>query len=411
MHIRSSRRLLLVAPALVLVAACGSSTSSAGTQGAASAPTTTGASASSGAAPSGSTCSTKTPPSTDSAIRAAKAGLEKAAAITSSWSGPTDGPKAQKVGGTVVVVPQLSANAGDLGVVNGFKEAARAMGWKVKVIDGGGSTANNLAAFDQALASNPIGIAVSSFDPKSAEPEFAKAKAKGVPVVGNHVGFGPGRQSEAPSLFTNVTSNPAAIARVAVDCAIVASGGKAGVTIAGCGSQVQICTTKEDAMKAEIATCPGCSLLAQHDYPFQDATQREGGIAAADLQKYGAKLTYMLSINDIYWDSAIPALKAAGVGPTGPPLMIAAGDGSPAAFQRIRVSQYQIATVAEPLNEHGWQLADELNRSLANAPASTYVTYPHLTTVENVNSEGGDKNVYDPANGYRDQYKKIWGVG
>jgi ribose transport system substrate-binding protein len=90
--------------------------------------------------------------------------------------------------------------------------------------------------------------------------------------------------------------------------------------------------------------------------------------------------------------------------------MIAAGDGSPAAFKRIREGQYQIATVAEPLNEHGWQMADELNRALAGDPPSGYVTYPHITTIENVNEEGGQDNTYDPANGYRDAYKKLWGV-
>jgi ribose transport system substrate-binding protein len=90
--------------------------------------------------------------------------------------------------------------------------------------------------------------------------------------------------------------------------------------------------------------------------------------------------------------------------------MIAAGDGSTAAFQRIRTGQYQIATVAEPLNEHGWQAADELNRALSGAQPSTYVTYPHIVTSVNVNAEGGAKNTYDPTNGYRTHYQAIWGV-
>ena len=397
MRSKAALSLAMIATALMLVSACSTSKSK----------TTSNTT---GAVQTSATCTAKGSPSSDPAIKAAQDALAKAAGTTSTWAGPTTGPKAQKKGATVVFVPQLSSNAGDLGVVNGFKQAAQAIGWNVKVIDGGGSTANNLAALDQAIALKPAAIAVSSFDPKAAEREFAKAKSLGIPVVGNHVGQGPGAQPDAPSLFTNITSDPASIAKVAADCAIVASGGKAGVTIAGCGSEVQICTTKEDAMKAEIAQCTGCTLLAQHDYPFEDATQREGGIAGADLQKYGSKLTYMLSINDIYWDAAIPALRAAGVGSSGPPLMIAAGDGSPAAFQRIRKGEYQIATVAEPLNEHGWQMVDELNRALAGTPASTYVTYPHLTTIENVNTDGGAENVYDPSNDYRSHYKLIWGV-
>ena len=32
------------------------------------------------------------------------------------------------------------------------------------------------------------------------------------------------------------------------------------------------------------------------------------------------------------------------------------------------------------------------------------------TQPDNVAYDGGDKNVFDPGNGYRDEYKKIWGV-
>ena len=413
--------LAVASASIMLLAACGSSSSNTATTAAqtpssnaaaaaTSTPSTDGSSAAgSTVASSGSATCSAQGTSSDPAIKAAQDNLVKAAAKTPEWAGPTTGPATQKKGALMVFVPQLSANAGDLGVVNGFKEAATALGWEVKVIDGGGTTANELAALDQAIALKPAGILVSSFDPAASEPAFAKAKAAGIPVVANHTGFSAGPQKAAPSLFTNITSDPATIARIAADCAIVASNGKAGVSIVGCGTQVEICTTKEDAMVAEIKTCSGCSVLVKHDYPFQDATQQEGGIAAADYQKYGADLGYMLSINDIYFDAAIPALKALGVGPQGPPLMIAAGDGSPGAFERVRAGEYQIATVAEPLNEHGWQMADEMNRALAGEAPSDYVTYPHITTIENVDAEGGDKNVYDPSNGYRDQYKKIWG--
>jgi hypothetical protein len=46
-----------------------------------------------------------------------------------------------------------------------------------------------------------------------------------------------------------------------------------------------------------------------------------------------------------------------------PPALISAGDGSVAAFNRVRSGDYQIATVAEPLHAAGWQLVDELNRA------------------------------------------------
>jgi len=33
-----------------------------------------------------------------------------------------------------------------------------------------------------------------------------------------------------------------------------------------------------------------------------------------------------------------------------------------------------------------------------------------LFVPDNIMYDGGDQNVYDPENGYRDHYKAIWGV-
>ncbi len=105
-----------------------------------------------------------------------------------------------------------------------------------------------------------------------------------------------------------------------------------------------------------------------------------------------------------------PTLRAAGSPGSGPPVNISGGDGSKAAFERIRGDNYQFATVAEPLSLHGWQLIDEANRALAGVEWSGYVAPTHLVTKENIGSNGGPNNVYDPDNGYRNVYKKIWGV-
>lgn len=66
--------------------------------------------------------------------------------------------------------------------------------------------------------------------------------------------------------------------------------------------------------------------------------------------------------------------------------------------------------MAEPLSLHGWQIIDELNRLFHNQPISGYVTPAHLVTAENIHSSGGDRNLYDPDNGYRDYYKASWKV-
>jgi ribose transport system substrate-binding protein len=126
------------------------------------------------------------------------------------------------------------------------------------------------------------------------------------------------------------------------------------------------------------------------------------------LAQYGGQWTRGLAINDIYFDCAVPEFILAGPGARHITLL-SAGDGSGAAFLRIQSGTFQTATVAEPLNLHGWQLVDELNRLLANEPVSGYVVPVHLVTPKNVLNGGGARFRYDPDNGYRDAYRRIWG--
>lgn len=131
------------------------------------------------------------------------------------------------------------------------------------------------------------------------------------------------------------------------------------------------------------------------------------GVTHALLAQYGKRWTYALAINDIYFDYAAPVLTEAGM-PTGAMAMLSAGDGSESAFLRIRAGIFQTATVAEPLKLHGWQLVDEMNRLFAGERVTGYVFPVHLVTASNIGTDGGERLLYDPANGYRDIYRRIW---
>ncbi len=80
------------------------------------------------------------------------------------------------------------------------------------------------------------------------------------------------------------------------------------------------------------------------------------------IQRFDAKWTYTLAINDLYYDFMGPPLISASQDGDGPPINISTGDGSKSAFERRGAHQFQTATVPEPLLLHGWQAVDELNR-------------------------------------------------
>ena len=343
----------------------------------------------------------------DDYVDMATAKAKAATAHADKWDGPTSGPKVA-AGKTIVFVSGDQKNGGILGASEGVKEAAAAAGWKVTVIDGQGSVSGRTAAMNQALTLKPDGIVVGGFDTKEQQVAFDAAAKAGTIVVGWHSGTKPGPEPEA-GIFANVTTSPQDVSNTAAYEAIADSQGKAGVIIFT-DTQYEIAVFKARAMEAAIKKCGGCTVLEFVDSPISESSQRMPQLTTTLLQKYGAKWTYSLAINDLYFDFMGPSLAAAGIKGDGTPKAISAGDGSESAFQRIRAKQYQAGTVPEPLNMQGWQLVDELNRAFNKADWSGYVSGIHLVTPDNIAFDGGPKNVFDPDNGYRDQYKKIWGV-
>jgi ribose transport system substrate-binding protein len=376
----------------MLTAACSSSSSpSAGTTPSSTSSTTSAADAT----------------SNDPAVAADRAAVAAATTPSSVWDGPTTGPKAVK-GKTIAFVAGSLQNAGDLGVLQGFKAAAKLLDWKVQTFDGQNTVPGDNAAVSQAINSKPDAIIIAGFPYFLAKTPIAQAAAAKIPVIGWHAQADPG-PSPDKLLFTNVTSPNAAIGTLAGEYAVASTNGDAHVAVLTDTSIPQT-LAKANAIKAAILKCTTCSVLATDSFPFAQITTESPQLVTALLQRFGSKLTTIFSINDLSFDSSVSSLRSAGTSPSGNPHLISAGDGSPSAFQRIRSGQYQTATVAEPLLMHGWQVADEVNRALAHAAPSGYVTKPHLVTAANVNLYDGKNNLFDPPNGYAAQYKKIWGV-
>lgn len=346
------------------------------------------------------------PAAADAFVEAAKAKVAAMAAAKDSWDGPTTGPRATP-GKTVVFVAADMKNGGIVGVSKGVEEAGKAIGWTVRVIDGQGSVSGRGSALNQALALKPSGIVVGGFDPIEQKTAFAAAAKAQIPLVGWNAGPKPGPDAAA-GLFANVTTTADDISEAAALWAVADSDGKAGVVIFT-DSQYSIAVYKARAMEAVVKRCAGCTVLSFEDSPIADSATRMPGLTTSLLQRFGARWTHSLAINDLYFDFWGAALKAAGKRGDDLPRAVSAGDGSEAAYQRIRTRSHQSATVPGPLAMQGWQVIDEMNRAFANAPWSGYIPGVHLVTAANVGRDGGDRNAYDPGNGYRDQYKRIWG--
>lgn len=341
------------------------------------------------------------------ALSDAKAYVADASKPNPPWTGPTTGPVAQKAK-TIVYVAADLRNGGVLGVSKGVEEAGAAIGWTVRVIDGQGTVSGRSGALQQAIALKPDGIVLGSVDAKEQAELIRQASGAGIKIVGWHSAAAAGPAPDQ-NLFTNITTDPLEISRAAASFVVADSDGKANVVIFT-DSVYEIAIAKSDAMAAVIKACTGCTILSVEDTPLAEASTRIPPLTNALMQRFGADWTYSLTINDLPFDFMAPALQSAGAAPDGFPRNVSAGDGSEAAFQRIQQNYYQFGTVAEPLSMHGWQAVDEMNRALSAEAPSGFVVPVHLFLPQNATQDGGDTFTFDPMNGYRDAYKKIWGV-
>jgi ribose transport system substrate-binding protein len=293
-------------------------------------------------------------------------------------------------------------NGGIAGVARGVEQAARAIGWPLEILDGQGTLVSQTATIETALSLRPAGIILAGIDATGQQAALRRARAEGIPVVGWQSAVRPG-PDPAQGLFTNVTANPAKVARLAASYAIAHSDGTAG-TVIFTDSEYSIDTYVADAMASTLRECRGCSVLQVVDTPIANAQISMSAIVTSLLESYGKRFTYLLAVNGAYITGAVVGLFGAGHQPSQPPFSVSAGDGDASEFGRIRAGDYQLATVAEPLNLQGWQLIDELNRARAGRPPSGYIAPPHLVTQANVPSGP----VFDPQSGYRANYLRIW---
>ncbi len=320
------------------------------------------------------------------------------------WSGPGTGASAQR-GKRIAIVAEDLRNGGILGVAQGVDEASRHLEWQLTVYDAGGTEEGRRKAMANAASGRFDGMILIGADAAALQPQLEAMTQQGIPIVGWHVSARAGRLPNSP-VAVNVSTDPLEVARITAMAAVIQSQGKAGIVIFS-DSNFEIAISKAEAMSKVIGTCAECELLEVRDVAISKCHELMPTVTQQLLQRYGERWTYTLAINDIYFDYMVPELIKAGAQQHDIKLL-SAGDGSSAAFQRILSNSFQVGTVAEPLNLHGWQLVDELNRLLASKPADGHVVPVHLVTPANIHFDGGTGFIFDPDNGYRELYQKIW---
>ena len=318
-------------------------------------------------------------------------------------TGPRSGPPAQ-AGQSVLALAYDLKNGGIARTTRGLLGASRALGWQISVVDGKGDPATVRQILHKAMTTRTSGIAFIGADSADYHAELLSLRQAGKVLVGWHAGPNAGPNAE---LFTNVTTDPASVARAAADYAIQTTPGRIGAIILT-DPTFAIARLKADRIRAVLEHCKRCEVLQVENLPIIQINTGMAARVAQWNQRYGRRWTHVFAINDSYFDTINFPLYRAGRQDI---IGIAAGDGSSPAVRRIRLGlSQQKASVAEPCDQQGWQIADEMNRAFAGQRPSGFVSRPILVTKARLAGSAAGSGDVEPDTGYRARYLEIWKI-
>ncbi len=334
----------------------------------------------------------------------AKALVAKATSPSTDWTGPTSGPKAPSGHKTIAYVSSDQSYVSYVNWGNGVQDAAAKLGWKVVTYDGKGTVSGNLAAMQQAVASNPDAI-VTSADASALRGGIKQAVNAYIPVIGIHATAFPGPDPSL-NLFDNIATNPASIGEAQAAYLIASSNGTAR-QVHMLDNSYAIARFKAQAATDPIKHLSTAKFLAQINIPVAEQTSRIPTAVSGMLSQYrGDGPIWVTTCCDNFYPYVASALRSSGATPD--QVKLVGSDGPPSAYDMIRKGDYEVATVPEPSTLFGYMAVDSIVHAMNGVAPADYSPPAFLVTKDDVDKEGGDKNQYIPSNGFACHYANTW---
>jgi ribose transport system substrate-binding protein len=290
-----------------------------------------------------------------------------------------------------------------------LREAAQAVGWKLKVVDEGLTPEKVKAAWDQVVRDKPDAVVLSGgFPPSIFKSELATVKKRGIPIVS----YGDPAITP-PSGYTGLVDGGLRmrdyLGRYFADWVATKSKGKASVLYVYT-STFPVLIAQSSGYKKEIAkVCPKCTTT-YYDAPATSIGKDLAGKVASQMQAH-PDVNYIIgAFNDILL--GVPAaLKGAGVDTSKVKLITQDDDTNTLAS--IQKGEIEMA-MQNPGGETQWQTMDIILRKTQGMSVTKSTNLGSYTrwvlTKSNLppKSQWGDLNsVAD----YKAQFKKLWHVG
>jgi ribose transport system substrate-binding protein len=327
--------------------------------------------------------------------------IEEASAPTESTP-PTSGPEAQ-AGKTVAIIPCAEGAEGCKRIADAAEQAAKAIGWKVLRLDGGGTPDKMGAAIRDAITGGADAMTLIAIDSSVVSGPLRAAKKAGISLVGvaaaNPDGLYeatlyPGKDNERGGYM--------------VGAALYQATDRDLKLVGMLDDSAEPTRLRNVGIKKFISECQEaggkCEIVGDGSFTIPDLTTRLPQLAV-NAARQSADANAIWVSHDAGMSFVVPALKQAGLDD----LVGGATDGNAANLKFVRDGDIQQFDWSYPLEWTGYATIDQINRLLAGekieGEAVNQGMAPRLITPDNVPESG----VYNGETDVVPLYEEVWG--
>jgi ribose transport system substrate-binding protein len=321
--------------------------------------------------------------------------LASASADQTGWPGP-DAPITAPSGRRIVAITCGSQGYGCVQGAQGVKDAGKALGWDVTVVDGKGDPSVWNAAVTQAVSDSADGIVLSAVNPALVSDGLARAKRAGIPVVSLFIP----RLSGAPVVDAYVSTDHESGGKALADWVIADSGGDAHVLVLSEPAFPELVRRGKGFTSELAAECPDCTIADTVDFSIGTMASDLPSLVTTALQS-DPTINYVLAPFDSSATFASQGIRQSGRAD----VALVSGEGDPDGLQRVRDGAQAVDLATVPAMA-GWAAVDDLARLFGGKPIDDNLLPQRLITREDMPSKtGGWAGDVD----YKGTYRKLWG--
>jgi ribose transport system substrate-binding protein len=284
-----------------------------------------------------------------------------------TFEGPTAAVKAPQ-GVKVAVITCYSILSGCVSPATGVQTAGKALGWDVRVFDGGGSSDKQTAQMLNAISWGASIILNIAIDPNSVQDGLHAAQKAGIPVGAGSNGLDAPNPVIAPEAGKlgyafDVAPDYGALGKKAADWIAADSAGKANVVVYSDKTFPSVLALQKGLLSG-LSACSGCAVSDPQYFTGDQVAQVLPQSVVSYLRSH-PDTKYVFMPYDPAAAAVVPAIQQAGYGDK---VKVVGVLGSQENLSFIRDGRVQAADAAYDNQYMGYALLDQSARVLTKQP-------------------------------------------